>query len=90
MDFICLEKKLVIEFDGGGHARQVEADALRTAWLRSQGCRVLRFWNNQVFRETDAVLATIAEKLLLQFPATHPSPARGRVRRAGGAHPRHG
>ncbi len=48
VDFACLEKKLIIEVDGGQHAQQVEDDNARTEWLRSQGLPGLRFWNNQV------------------------------------------
>ena len=55
VDFVCFENKLVIEVDGGQHAEQADYDAARTAWLESQGFRVLRFWNNQVLQEMDAV-----------------------------------
>ncbi len=58
-DFACLQPKLVIELDGGQHQEQAEADARRTANIEQQGFHVLRFWNNQVFGETDAVLETI-------------------------------
>ena len=55
VDFVCFENKLVIEVDGGQHAEQADYDDARTAWLESQGFRVLRFWNNQVLQEMDAV-----------------------------------
>jgi very-short-patch-repair endonuclease len=42
--FICLEKRLVIEVDGGQHNTQVPQDAEREAWLRQEGYTVLRFW----------------------------------------------
>ena len=48
VDFVCFEKRLIIEVDGGQHAQQVEDDNARTEWLQSQGFQVLRFWNNQV------------------------------------------
>ncbi len=55
VDFVCLETRLVIEIDGGQHAeRQVHDDA-RTAWLNGQGYRVLRFWNNEILNNIDAV-----------------------------------
>ena len=54
-DFACLERKLVIELDGGQHQEQTDYDNQRTRWLESQGFRVIRFWNNQVLEETDAV-----------------------------------
>ncbi|MSQ06433.1 MAG: endonuclease domain-containing protein [Dehalococcoidia bacterium] len=64
VDFACLEQRLVIERDGGQHAQQVEYDSERTKFLEAQGFRVLRFWNNQVLREVDAVKAAILEALI--------------------------
>jgi very-short-patch-repair endonuclease len=58
-DFCCLELRLVIELDGGQHLQQVEADQKRSAYITSRGFRVLRFWNDQVLKETDAVLDLI-------------------------------
>lgn len=55
VDFVCFEKGLVMEVDGGQHMKLTEYDAARTAWLESAGFRVIRFWNNQVLEETDAV-----------------------------------
>ena len=43
VDFVCLEKSLVIEVDGGQHEGQLVHDTSRDAWLESQGYRVLRF-----------------------------------------------
>lgn len=73
VDFACLERRLVIELDGGQHADSMEADAQRTACLEDAGFRVLRFWNNQVFEEMDGMLETILRAL--QEHAT-PSPTR--------------
>ena len=50
-------------------------DRERDHWLSSQGFRVLRFWNNDVLRETDAVMETIARALMQ--PPPHPSPVKG-------------
>ncbi len=55
LDFVCLELKLVIEVDGGQHQEQAEQDQLRTERLSKAGFRVLRFWNNEVLLELDAV-----------------------------------
>lgn len=65
VDFVCFEKKLVIELDGSQHASpQGRAyDATRTQWLESQGFRVLRFWDNQVLTETEGVLERILQEL---------------------------
>jgi very-short-patch-repair endonuclease len=60
VDFVCLEHRLVIECDGSQHAES-ERDAVRDAWLASQGYRVLRFWNSDVLKMRDSVLATILD-----------------------------
>ena len=62
-DFYCAEHRLVIELDGGQHAGQQTYDAERTAFLEQRGLRVLRFWNNQVLNETEAVLECIWREL---------------------------
>ncbi len=59
VDFCCLERQLVIELDGGQHPEQMEADRKRTAYITSRGFRVLRFWNDQVLKDTYAVLDQI-------------------------------
>ncbi|MEA1901141.1 MAG: endonuclease domain-containing protein [Thermodesulfobacteriota bacterium] len=59
VDFVCLEKKLVVEVDGGQHAGQIELDAERSDYLKKKGYRVLRFWNNEVLKETESVLTVI-------------------------------
>jgi very-short-patch-repair endonuclease len=76
VDFVCLEAKLVIELDGGQHAKQVDANAQRTAWLESQDFRVLRFWKDAVLKETDAVLEEILRNLPLS-PTPLPQGERG-------------
>lgn len=58
VDFFCAEKKLVIELDGGQHLNS-ESDKQRDAWLRSQGYSVMRFWNDEVLNQTEAVLESI-------------------------------
>ncbi|MHB0983280.1 MAG: aminotransferase class III-fold pyridoxal phosphate-dependent enzyme [Thiobacillus sp.] len=58
LDFYCPEAGLVIELDGGQHAESAR-DARRDAWLVQQGLRVVRFWNNQVLQETEAVLSEV-------------------------------
>ncbi len=58
VDFICLEKSLVIEADGGQHADNTK-DEERDAWLTSEGFKVLRFWNNEVLTNMEGVLEVI-------------------------------
>ncbi|WP_173983947.1 endonuclease domain-containing protein [Magnetospirillum sp. SS-4] len=67
LDFACVAHHLVVEVDGGQHADS-EADRSRTAWLESQGWRVIRFWNNEVLSNIDGVAATI----LAALEAPHP------------------
>jgi very-short-patch-repair endonuclease len=56
-DFYCDELKLVIELDGSQHSE--ESDLTRTNALERQGLLVLRFWDNQVLQEIEAVLEVI-------------------------------
>jgi very-short-patch-repair endonuclease len=62
VDFACTRHALVIELDGGQHADSA-ADAHRTAWLESQGWRVIRFWNHDVLTNTDGVVEAILRAL---------------------------
>lgn len=59
VDFVCFAQKLIIELDGSQHADAQEEDAARDHWLRGEGFRVLRFWNNELQQQTDAVLEMI-------------------------------
>jgi very-short-patch-repair endonuclease len=59
VDFVCFEKQLVIELDGGQHAAQQCRDAARTTWLESQGFTLIRFWNDEVLGMTESVLEQI-------------------------------
>ena len=58
LDFVCLEKGLVVEVDGGQH-QDSETDVVRDQNLQEAGFRILRFWNNQVLQETQAVVEVI-------------------------------
>ncbi|BBE50013.1 DNA cytosine-5-methyltransferase [Ferriphaselus amnicola] len=82
VDFVCLEARLVIELDGGQHMEQVGYDRVRDAWLKSQGFTVLRFWNNQLVNEMEAVLERI--RLVVESSTLSPSPSPTSVR--GEAH----
>ena len=61
VDFVCFERQVIVEVDGGQHAEQVSYDKQRTCWLETQGYRVLRFWNNDVLSNTEAVAQTILD-----------------------------
>ncbi len=60
VDFFCPEAKLIIEVDGSQHA---EDSSTRTDWLEVKGCRVIRFWNNEVLLYTEVVLLAILDML---------------------------
>jgi len=74
VDFACLEKRLVIELDGGQHAEQQPYDERRSRWLEQHGFQVLRFWDHQVFQELDAVLQAIADALEIAPLPASPTP----------------
>jgi very-short-patch-repair endonuclease len=65
VDFVCLEKRLIVEVDGSQHNEQQSYDAARTGWLESQGYRVLCFWNNEVLSEMASVIEAITQQLAL-------------------------
>jgi very-short-patch-repair endonuclease len=75
-DFACIERKLLIELDGGQHQDQAVYDERRTIYLQSQGWEVLRFWNNDVVGNLDGVLSNIAAALTA-IPPSQPSPLKG-------------
>ncbi len=74
-DFACFAPRIVIEIDGGQHADQQDYDSRRDDWLRAQGFRVLRFWNNEVLGNTQGVLERILSELRCNPPPL-PSPIR--------------
>ena len=63
VDFVCFEKRLIVEVDGSQHIEQQSYDEARGQWLESQGYRVLRFWNDEVLNRTESVVEAIAEQL---------------------------
>lgn len=63
-DFVCFEKQIIIEVDGGQHGLKGSNDSKRDDWLRSQGFKVLRFWNNDALSDIEGVLEKIRIELL--------------------------
>jgi very-short-patch-repair endonuclease len=83
VDFVSFERRLIFEIDGGQHADN-ESDQRRTRWLEGEGFRVLRFWNNEVLKNTSGVLETILSAIADPSPVSPPlrgvdppSPTRG-------------
>ena len=63
LDFYCPDHRLAIELDGGQHAAEEKQmyDEVRSAFLKSEGIAVVRFWNNDVMQNLNGVLLRIAE-----------------------------
>ena len=72
VDFVCFEKQVIIELDGGQHAAQQDYDHSRSEWLQSQGFKVLRFWNNDVMNNIDGIKEVIALYLVTPHPGLPP------------------
>ena len=71
VDFVCREKKLIVEVDGGQHMDATEYDEHRTKVLEAHGYQVLRVWNNDVFQNTPGIMEKI---LALLETVPHLSP----------------
>jgi very-short-patch-repair endonuclease len=74
VDFLCAQANLVVEIDGGQHG--TERDIQREARIEALGYRIIRFWNNEIFQNFDAVLGMIHAAATQAL--TQPSPASGR------------
>lgn len=72
-DFVCFEKRLIIELDGSGHLKRknIEYDQKRDTFLRDQNFEILRFYNNDIFNEIECVLDSIYSKI---SNTPHPQP----------------
>jgi very-short-patch-repair endonuclease len=62
IDFVCLEKRLVIEIDSSQHAAS-SIDQVRDQFLIAQGFDIARYWNNDVLQQPTAVLEDIFTRL---------------------------
>jgi len=63
VDFVCTEKKLIIELDGGQHAEAIDYDKKRTTFLESKSYTVIRCWNNEVLTNIDGVYEAILKHI---------------------------
>ena len=62
VDFACVPCRLAVEVDGGQHSENA-ADERRTGWLRSEGWRVVRFWNHDIVAQPGDVVEAIRRAL---------------------------
>lgn len=64
-DFVCVEKKLIIEVDGPYHftEEQTQEDEIRSRNLQSMGYRIVRFTNDEIFGNIDSVINKIKQTL---------------------------
>ena len=89
VDFCCVERRLVIELDGSQHNEVVDAERSRN--LQSQGWRVVRYWNNEVLLQTEAVvmaiLSIVDDLTLTPTPAPRPGPCGQRKGAESGCEP---
>ncbi|MBI4653143.1 endonuclease domain-containing protein, partial [Candidatus Kuenenbacteria bacterium] len=76
VDFVCFNKTIIIELDGGQHAEKQNKikDKIRERWLKSQGFIIIRFWDNDVLKNIEGVWDEIAKRC---HPSPQPSPTRG-------------
>jgi very-short-patch-repair endonuclease len=72
-DFVCLEKRLIIEIDGGQH-NENEKDIERTLYLESENFRVIRFWNNEVLQNLEGCYQILLNELEKPSLTPHPNP----------------
>ena len=65
-DFICIEKSIIIELDGGQHnqIKNIDNDKVRTKYLESQGYRVIRVWNNEGDNNFEGVFLYLKEQII--------------------------
>ena len=62
VDFVCRERRLIVELDGGQHAEHRQ-DKRRDNDLQALGYRVVRIWDNDVIENLDGVLKSLLSEL---------------------------
>jgi very-short-patch-repair endonuclease len=75
VDFVCRERRLIVELDGGQHSESPR-DRQRDCELCALGYRVIRIWNNDVIQHLDAVLQMLLAELE-SSPSPRPLPVNG-------------
>ena len=94
VDFLCPEKRVIVEIDGGQHNLPDERcrDLERTRFLEAKGYKILRFWNNEVLGNLEGVLTVILAACQGQdrSPSPPPSPPAGARGKGGPGRREHG
>ena len=67
VDFYCKAFGLVVEIDGSSHNGREEEDALREAWLKDQGCEIIRFTTTLIMEHLDQVMKELEEFVLENY-----------------------
>ncbi len=80
VDFMCREKKIIIEIDGGQHneIKNIQYDNKRTEYLISEGYKVIRFWNNDIDKNISGVYNKLKEVFEIGGNITPPQPSPSR------------
>ena len=62
-DFVCRNRKVIVEVDGGQHTEAIVYDQQRTDFLQNNGYTVLRVWNDEVFINMEGIATAILDLL---------------------------
>lgn len=84
IDLACRQARLAIEFDGSQHIADAQKDERRSAYLRANGWRLIRFWNSDVLGNPEGAIQFILAQAAECLGGTHPQPLpsrEGRERR---------
>lgn len=73
VDFYCPKLKLVIEIDGGQHAKleNIDYDKSRTAYFQSMDIKVIRYWNHEVMNNIDGVYLDLQGQIKKRIKELH-------------------
>jgi very-short-patch-repair endonuclease len=91
LDFVCFERRFVVEVDGSQHAES-SRDVARDKAMREEGFRTFRYWNNDVLMRSASVLEDLLSRLSVDkvdpspgsgLRPERPSPTRGEGKRVG-------
>lgn len=67
VDFVCFEKKLIVEIDGGQHCEN-KCDEVRDKYFKDRDYTIKRYWNNDVITNIEGVLEDLRQEILTPHP----------------------